>query len=114
MVAPMAFHAMVNAWALTATFVTAAAFANSPMIGLETEGRDEGCLVVQVTPGSPAEEAGIHAGDIVTELDVYSVREHPDIFSVLAIHKAGDTIPVKYLRNGKQFAVDVTLKKRPK
>jgi S1-C subfamily serine protease len=47
-------------------------------------------------------------------LDVYSVREHPHIFSVLAMHKAGDTIPVKYVRNGKQFAVDVTLKKRPK
>jgi membrane protease YdiL (CAAX protease family) len=114
LVAPMVFHALVNVWALTVTFVMATSFANSPMIGLGIEGRDEGCLVVQVTPGSPAEEAGIHIGDIVTELDVYSVREHPHIFSVLAMHKAGDTIPVKYLRNGKQFAVDVTLKRRPK
>jgi membrane protease YdiL (CAAX protease family) len=57
--APMAFHALVNAYAMTVTLVMAAAFANSPMIGLGIEGRDEGCLVVQVAPGSPPEEAGI-------------------------------------------------------
>jgi membrane protease YdiL (CAAX protease family) len=114
LVAPMVFHALVNAFAMTATFFMAAAYANSPMIGLATEGRDEGCLVVQVVPGGPAEHAGIQVGDIVSEMDVYSVREHLHIYSILQMHKVGDIIPVKYLRDGKQCSVDVTLKKRPK
>ena len=112
--APMAFHALMNAYALTATFFMAAAFANSPMIGLAAEGRDNGCLVVYVVSGGPAEKAGIKVGDIVREMDVYSVREQRHIFSIMQMHKAGDTIPVTYLRDGKQFTVDVTLKERPK
>jgi membrane protease YdiL (CAAX protease family) len=112
--APMVLHALINSLAMTAAFFMAAAFANSPMIGLAIEGRDEGCLVVHVIPGGPAEKAGIKVGDIVREMDVYSVRDLRDIFSIMQMHKAGDTIPVKYLRDGKQFNVDVTLKERPK
>jgi membrane protease YdiL (CAAX protease family) len=112
--APMVFHALVNSYAMTMSFVMAAAVANSPMIGLATEGRDEGCLVVYVSPGSPAEKAGIHVGDILREMDVYSVREQRHILSIMQMHKAGDTIAVKYLSDGKQFTVDVTLKARPK
>jgi membrane protease YdiL (CAAX protease family) len=111
--APMVLHAFMNASSMTVAFYMAAAFANSPMIGLATQGRDDGCLVVLVTPGGPAEKAGIQAGDILREMDVYSVREHRHLFSIMQMHKAGDIIPVKYLRGGKEFAVDVTLKKRP-
>ena len=34
------------------------------------------------------------------------------IVSIMRMHKVGDTIPVKYLREGKQFTVHVTLKAR--
>ena len=114
LVAPMVLHALENAYAMTVTFFMVAAFANSPMIGLGIEGRDDGCLVVQIAPGSPAEEAGIQVGDIIREMDVYSVRDYLHIFSFLRMHKVGDTIPVKYLRDGKEFTVDVTLRERPK
>jgi S1-C subfamily serine protease len=112
--APMVLHAMINVCAMTVAFSMAATFANSPMIGLATQGRDDGCLVVLVTPGGPAEKAGIRVGDILREMDVYSVREHRHLFSIMQMHKAGDIIPVKYLRDDKEFSVDVTLKKRPK
>ena len=65
LVAPMVLHALFKAVALTAMLAMAAAFANSPMIGLGVEARDEGCLVVQVVPGGAAEEAGIQIGDMV-------------------------------------------------
>jgi membrane protease YdiL (CAAX protease family) len=112
--APMVFHALTNSYALTVAFFMAVAFANSPMIGLATEGRDDGCLVILLEPGGPAEKAGIKIGDIVTEMDVYSVRERRHIFSIMQMHKAGDTIHVKYLRDGKEFTAQVTLKERPK
>ena len=110
----MVFHALMNAYAMTVTFFMAAAFANSPMIGLATEGRDEGCLVVyRITRRSSGK--GRNTGwRHLREMDVYSVREQRHIFSIMQMHKAGDTIPVKYLRDGKQFTVDVTLKERPK
>jgi S1-C subfamily serine protease len=113
LVAPMMLHALENAYAMTVTFLMVAAFANSPMIGLGIEGREEGCLVVQVAPASPAEEAGIQVGDIIREMDVNSVRDYLHIISFLRTHKVGDTIAVKYVRGGKEFTVDVTLKERP-
>jgi membrane protease YdiL (CAAX protease family) len=112
--APMVLHALMNSYSMTVMFFTAAAIANSPTIGLAIEGKDEGCLVVRVIPGGPAEKAGIHVGDILREMDVYSVRELRHILSIMQMHKVGDTIAVKYLRDGKQFTVDVTLKERPK
>jgi membrane protease YdiL (CAAX protease family) len=114
LVAPMVFHALVNAFTLTVAFFTAAAIASSPMIGLAVEGRDDGCLIVQIAPGSGAEEAGIRVGDLIREMDVYSVREHQHIISIMQMHKVGDKIPVKYVRDGNDHTVDVTLKKRSK
>jgi hypothetical protein len=61
---------------MTIALSMAVAFANSPMTRLGTQGRDDGCLVVLITPGGPAEKAGIQACDLLREMDVYSVREH--------------------------------------
>jgi S1-C subfamily serine protease len=47
-------------------------------------------------------------------MDVYSVREHQHIISIMQMHKVGDKIPVKYVRDGNDHTVDVTLKKRSK
>lgn len=43
-------------------------------IGVSVEVHDEGILITQVFPGSPAEEAGIQAGDIILSADGISLK----------------------------------------
>ncbi len=112
--APMALHALMNCCGMTALLFTAVAYENSPMIGMAIEPRDNGGLVVKIMPGSGAEIAGIQVGDIIREVDGRSVREVRQVFSIMQMHKFGDSVTVKYLRDGKPLTVEVRLKERPK
>ncbi|PZR96019.1 MAG: 2-alkenal reductase [Candidatus Chloroheliales bacterium] len=72
-----------------------------------------GVLVQQVPPGSPADKAGLQAGDIITKLDNQAVGTDNPLASVLMTHKVGDTISVTYIRGGQTSTVKVTLIERP-
>ncbi len=53
-----------------------------------------------VTPGSPAEKAGMQAGDVVTKLagrEIASLREFSEVLRTLA---AGDEVEVVFVRDG--------------
>jgi S1-C subfamily serine protease len=66
-----------------------------------------------VNPGSPAEAAGIKAGDIIVGIgDTTIDTEHP-LNAVLAQNAPGDTVDVKVLRDGKTLTIPVTLGTRP-
>jgi serine protease Do len=66
-----------------------------------------------ITPGSPAEAAGIKAGDIVVAIGNTQIdTEHP-LNAVLAQNAPGDTIELKVLRDGKTVTISVTLGTRP-
>lgn len=71
----------------------------------------KGVLVLQVTPKSPAEEAGIMGtqlrndgelmlGDIIQAIDGKPVTKVADVSKVLDTYKRGDTVKVKLLRDG--------------
>ncbi|MEP0519740.1 MAG: DegQ family serine endoprotease [Hyphomicrobiales bacterium] len=68
-----------------------------------------GALVAGVTPGGPAEDAGIKPGDIVLTFDgkeVSTMRELPRIVADTAVGKA---VSVIVLRDGEEVEVKVTL-----
>jgi S1-C subfamily serine protease len=66
-----------------------------------------------VTPGSPAEAAGIKAGDIIIAIgDTTIDTEHP-LNAVLAQNAPGDTVELKVLRDGQTLTISVTLGTRP-
>ena len=66
-----------------------------------------------ITPGSPAEAAGIKAGDIIVAIgDTTIDTEHP-LNAVLAQNAPGDTIDLKVLRDGQTLTIKVTLGTRP-
>jgi S1-C subfamily serine protease len=66
-----------------------------------------------ITPGSPAEAAGIKPGDIVVAIDQTKIDvEHP-LDAVLAGYAPGDTVTIQILRAGQTLSVDVTLAVRP-
>ena len=85
-----------------------------------------GAYVTSVTPGSPAEKAGIHAGDqptsvelnaggdIITAIDGIPVNTFDDLLSYLLSNKSpGDTVVLTVLRDGQSMDFTLTLDQRP-
>lgn len=77
-----------------------------------------GAYVDSVQEGSPAEEAGIKKGDIITKLDTRSVSSYTDLVDALQYYAAGETISVTISRADDGEFVDreltITLGSRPK
>ena len=77
-------------------------------------GSKEGVAIAGVTPGGPAEEAGIEAGDVIVTVNGISVRDGAGkpplarVFDVLKDVSPGDMVRVEYLRQGEMLAADVT------
>jgi serine protease Do len=64
---------------------------------------DGGVLVTSVTPDSPAEKAGLKAGDVITSIDGDRVRRTEDVIDELR-DKQGD-VTVGILRNKQESSV---------
>src|SRR5918994_97345 len=70
---------------------------------------DSGALVEQVVPGSPAREAGVRMGDIITALGDARVAGYGDLLGVLRDHVPGDRVTLTIFRNGEEKKLAVTL-----
>ena len=60
-----------------------------------------GALVVQVTPNSPADKAGVRVGDIITSYNGTQVSESAALPPLVGATPIGKTVPIRVLRNGK-------------
>lgn len=68
-----------------------------------------GLQVMAVVPGSPAEEAGIKKGDVLTRLDEHMLV-HPEQLRVLIEAKQpGDTVNLAFFRTGKEQSAQAKL-----
>jgi serine protease Do len=82
----------------------------TPELAKSFDLKDEaGALVGDVTPGSPAEKAGIKPGDIIVEFDGKAIKEMNELPRLVAVVPVGKTVEVKILREGKSqtFKVQV-------
>jgi S1-C subfamily serine protease len=66
-----------------------------------------------VVAGSPAERAGLKAGDIVTEVDGKSVDSQHSLTTRLNQYQPGDEVTLKVLRGGKTISIHVSLGTSP-
>jgi len=68
-----------------------------------------------VTSGSPAEKAGLKAGDLITALDGEPVTELNKFSEAIRHHKAGDEITLSVYRSGETGVKEVkaTLAENP-
>jgi len=73
--------------------------------------RPTGALVGQVMPGSPADKAGIQAGDVILSFDGKRVGSSPELTPMVAATAVGRKVPVEVLRDGKRRTIDVTVGK---
>ncbi|HEX9690495.1 MAG TPA: M28 family peptidase [Gemmatimonadales bacterium] len=62
-----------------------------------------------VRAGSPAESAGMQAGDIIIQLGTFEVKDLYGMTDALRSYKPGDTITVVVLRDGERLELEATL-----
>jgi S1-C subfamily serine protease len=73
-------------------------------------------IITKVDPGSPADVAGLKAGDVVTELAGTPVRDTSQLRSRLGLFWVGDSPELTVMRNGKPTVIRATIvdPQRPK
>jgi serine protease Do len=69
----------------------------------------EGVLVREVNPGSPAEKAGVKAGDVITKIDDERIRSIGDLHAKLAAKRDDKTVKLGVLRNRSEINLTVEL-----
>ncbi|MEV4801517.1 trypsin-like peptidase domain-containing protein [Nonomuraea sp. NPDC049421] len=68
-----------------------------------------GALVRQVSPGSPAEKAGLQQGDLITKIGDKTVDGGDTVVGQVRGFKPGQEVKITYMRDGESHEVDVTL-----
>ena len=89
-----------------------------PYLGVETSDPTDpnapsGAEVKTVTPGGPAETAGIDPGDVITEIDGQAVNGSDDVSRIVNTKEPGDDIKIRVDRTGQDVTLDVKLQNRP-
>jgi len=74
---------------------------STPFLGLSLASTSagqatNGLVVTNVVSGSPADQAGIVAGDTLTGIDGQPVASYATLSSLLLLHNAGDTVTVEW------------------
>jgi S1-C subfamily serine protease len=83
----------------------------------------EGVVILGVTPGGAADQAGISGarqsqngltlGDVIVNVDGSDIKKSSDLFKVLDAHKVGDTVDLTIQNEGKRRTVKVALQALP-
>jgi S1-C subfamily serine protease len=84
-----------------------------PYLGIQTQPTTTGAGVVAVEPGSPADDAGVQAGDLITEVGGEAIDNDTSLSQLLYQHRPGDKVDLRIDRNGKTQTLTVTLGTRP-
>ena len=77
-------------------------------------GFKSGVLVQTVTPGGPADKAGIKPRDIIITIDGRSIKDGNDLVAEIASRHPGSSARIGYVRDGKQADTTVTIGDRDK
>jgi S1-C subfamily serine protease len=90
-----------------------------PFQRLEQRANIAGVIVLRVSRGTPAEKAGLRGiqqdftgitlGDVIVAVDGERVENYDALYGVLDKHKAGDTVEITTMRDGKPVKVKVPL-----
>ena len=73
----------------------------------------QGVLVADVVKGSPADKAGIQAGDVIVSVDGQPIRNSDDLQTEIMYRKVGEQVQVGIVRDGKKLTIPVVLGERP-
>ena len=72
-----------------------------------------GALVSQVMNDSPAERAGLKAGDVIITFNGIEIKDADGIRNAVGFVERGKTVDISYLRNGKKNTTKIKVEKAP-
>jgi serine protease Do len=72
-----------------------------------------GALIEDITPGGPADKAGLKNGDVVRNYNGVAITDSGQLVALVTDTNPGTVVPLDILRNGKPLNVKVTLGERP-
>ncbi|MDQ1375605.1 MAG: hypothetical protein QOJ09_2943 [Actinomycetota bacterium] len=74
---------------------------------------DRGAIVAQVVPGSPADQAGLRRGDVITKLGDQDVSSAEDLVNAVRGKHPGDKVEVTFKRGEDERTATLTLGSPP-
>jgi len=72
----------------------------------------QGALVSQVVDGSPAEKAGVKAGDVITAVNGRAVKDAGSLRNSIGLLSIGEKVDLSLMRDGKPRRVTATVSER--
>ncbi|HEX3437990.1 MAG TPA: trypsin-like peptidase domain-containing protein [Pseudacidobacterium sp.] len=72
-------------------------------------GAKTGVIIRSVTPGLPADKAGLKPGDIITTIDGHPVKDGDDLVNQISVRKPGSSVQLGYTRDGKPSSATVAI-----
>ncbi len=74
---------------------------------------ERGAVILEVQPGTPAQEVGLQAGDVVIGVNGEPVDAERTLGDRLYAYEAGDTVTLTLMRGEETLNLEVTLAQRP-
>jgi putative serine protease PepD len=80
-----------------------------PFLGVGVTESDNGAMVTGVTEGSPAAQAGLQQGDVISKFGDKVINDSNDLVGAVQTGKVGDKVQLTFTRNGEEKTATVTL-----
>jgi serine protease Do len=74
---------------------------------------NDGAIIAEVVPKSPAAEAGLKVGDVIIEFEGQHIRDAADLRNRVSTSEVGKIKELKIVRNGKEQVIKVKLGELP-
>ena len=76
------------------------------------EPAEPGARISGVRPGSPAEKAGMRAGDIIVQFAGVTVKTLDDLTFALRGQRAGQRVEIAVVRDKREYRLEAVLEER--
>ena len=72
----------------------------------------KGVIVTKVVRNSPADEAGIRPGDVITQVDNFKIENEAGIMAIFQEYRTNQVVKLKITREDKEMTASMKLEKR--